>query len=206
MKLAAKQALSRPGPLLVIAVAVGALGGAAATVFAVGDGARGGPVTARVTAQQAAAAALKAVPGGRIEGLEVDYDGRVLRWEADALTGDGTKRELFIDARDGRLIANHIESPKEGDDKGNCKDGKPGGTSGHPDDATKLRSAKITAARAARTALDTVPGTLTSVDFERRHNEHIWEIDLVDHDNQEHRLLIDPVSGKVRANIAGEDD
>lgn len=203
MKFAVKQVLSGRGLLFVAAVA-GALAGATATVLAAGDDTRDGPVTARVTAQQAADAALKAVPGGHIEGLEVEYDGRVLLWEADVRAGDGTKRELHIDARDRRLIGNHVDPPEE--DAGEACGGTGDGASAQRDEATALRAAKVTAARAARIALATVPGTMTSVDFEQRRTSNLWDVDVAGEDGRDHRLLIHPASGKVMANVVDEDD
>jgi uncharacterized membrane protein YkoI len=196
MEFAARKALSGRGQQLVIAVAAGALAGAAATVFAAGDGDQS--ATARLSVEQAADTALKAVPGGRIEGLEVDYDGRNLLWEADVLVGDDTQRELHINARNGRVHADQIDPPD--------RDAKPGdGTSGLSAQAAALRSARITASQAAQAALATVPATLTSVDFEYHWPEYVWEVDVIAENGQERKLLVDAASGEV-ARIAGEND
>ncbi|QFG20362.1 PepSY domain-containing protein [Actinomadura sp. WMMB 499] len=160
----------------------------------------------RVTALRAADAALKAVPGGHIEGLEVDYDGGRLVWEADVLAADGARRELYLDTRDGHVLADQIDRAEASVDGDDCTDGKPGnGESAPAVQAAALRSA-VPAIRAARVALEEVPGTMTSVDFEYHRTAHAWEIDITADDGTEHKLKVDAASGWLISNIAGESD
>ncbi|WP_433463570.1 PepSY domain-containing protein [Spirillospora sp. CA-128828] len=193
-----RKALSGRGPLLVAALTAGALAGSTAAVLAAGGGDRVQPVTARLDIERAARTALKTVPGGRIEGLELDYNGRVLMWEADVLAGDGTSRELHIDARDGRVLSDRLDPPEEGEDGDDCDDAKPDdGASGPLDHATALRSARITASRAAQAALKEVPGTMSSVDFGYRRTAPAWEIDITAGNGREHKLWVDAATGEV---------
>lgn len=207
MKFAAGKALSARGPLLVTAVAAGALAGAAASLLVAGDSGGGPAVAARLNLDKAAGAALKKVPGGRIEGLELGYNGRTLAWEADVVARDGSSRELHIDARDGRVLADRLDPPEEGEDGDDCEDlGSGGRATGLPDQVTALRSVEIAATRAARIALDTVPGTMTSVDFEYRPAAPFWDIDITAKDGLEHKLQVDAATGKVIVNAPDEKD
>lgn len=208
MKFAAGKTLSRQGLPLAAAVVLGALIGAVTTAVAAADRDDGDQrFAARVTALQAAGTALRTVPGGHIEGLEVDYDGGRLVWEADVLAADGTRRELHLDTGDGRVLADQIDRPEPGEDGDDCNDGKPGGVASTLTvQATALRSAKITAAQAGRLALKEVPGAMTSVDFEYHRTAHAWEIDITADNGTEHKLKVDAASGRLISNIAGEAD
>ncbi|MFI0446780.1 PepSY domain-containing protein [Actinomadura sp. 6N118] len=191
MKFAAKNALSGSWPLLVVAAVAGALAGATATGFAAGNDGCVQSVTVRLDIEKAAAAALAAVPGSHIEGLELDYNGRTLIWEADTLARDDTERELHIDACDGRVLSNRIDPPEEGEDK--------------PDEAKALRSAKITAIQAARAGAKAVSGIAAAVDFEYRRTRHFWGVDITADNGQEHKLRVDAATGKVTADTVEQD-
>ncbi|MCQ0005761.1 PepSY domain-containing protein [Actinomadura madurae] len=200
------RALSGRGPVLVIAIALGGLAGSAATVLAAGlaggDDVHARPVALRLGIERAAGIASRTVPGGHIEGLELGYNGRTLIWEADVIATDGTARELHIDSRDGRVVADRLDPPEEGEDGDDCDDG----TTGRPDQAAALGAAKITAARAARAALEEVPGIVAAVDFEYRRTAHVWEVDVTARDGREHKLRVDTATGEVIADAPGEDD
>ncbi|WP_395104566.1 PepSY domain-containing protein [Actinomadura sp. SCN-SB] len=166
MKLAMGKALSRRGPMLAAAVAAGALAGVAGTSVAtsvVGTDHGEGQVTARLSIAHAAETALEAVPGGHIEGLELDYNGRVLMWEVDVVAADGAMRELHIDSNERRVLANRLDPPEAGED-GDCA-GDGDLTPGPSDQAAALRAARISAVQAGRIASEVQPGTVTSVDF-----------------------------------------
>ncbi|GGV39383.1 hypothetical protein GCM10010182_74740 [Actinomadura cremea] len=204
--MSAGKMVSRQGLSLVAAVVVGVLIGAVTTSVAA-DRDDDPRFAARVPALQAADTALETVPGGRIEGLEVDYDGGRLVWEADVLAADGTRRELHLDTRDGHVLADQIDRPEAGEGGDDCNDTKSGGGASAPAvQAAALRSAKITATQAARVALKEVPGTMTSVDFEYHRTAHAWEIDITADNGTEHKLKVDSASGRLISNIAGEAD
>ncbi|MEW2355334.1 PepSY domain-containing protein [Spirillospora sp. NPDC029432] len=181
--------------ILVTVAAAGVLAaGGAATAFAAeddGDGARGERrvTDVKVTAEQAAAAALKAVPGGRIESIELDDDAAGKRaWDVDILSGN-TFRDEVVDANTGTVTTNEKDDDRnEGDDR---------------DDARRLNAAKIDAVQAARTALQTAKGTVTSVDLDD--DGKSWEVELTGADGTERELRIDTATGKVTANAADDD-
>ncbi|WP_158079420.1 PepSY domain-containing protein [Actinomadura sp. CNU-125] len=161
----------------------------------------------RITGLRAADAALKTIPGGHIEGLEMDYDGRRLVWETDVLAVDGTWRELHLDVHDGRVLADQIDRPEVSEDGDGCDDPKSDeGVAGPAAQSAALRSAKISASRAARVALEEVPGTMVSVDFEYRRTAHVWEIDITAENGTAHKLKVDAASGALVANISGGGD
>ncbi|MFI9050155.1 PepSY domain-containing protein [Streptomyces sp. NPDC053427] len=138
---------------------------------------------AEVTAPQAAAAALKAVPGA-VAGLDLDRDRPGLVWEADVLGKDGKWHEVTLDAVNGRVLNQHID---------------------HEDDGTDPRGAKVDAAAAAR--VSAAHGTVTSVDLDDDHRaKAVWEVETVSKDGKEHKLLVDPRSGKVTAAPAHDAD
>lgn len=195
--------------LLVAGLTAGVLaaGGTAAAFAAGGDddtvpstprtgytqpvGADGGaaPRSSRIGCAQAAGAVLKAVPGGRIESLELDDDGRSL-WEADVLTSAGAWREVHVDAGDGRVVADRADDPD--DDSGRS--------------AQALRSAKVDAVRAAAAAARTASGTVTSVEFEHRAARSVWEVEITGQDGRERELRVDAATGKVVADDSRDDD
>ncbi|GLZ03823.1 hypothetical protein Acsp03_12890 [Actinomadura sp. NBRC 104412] len=207
MKLAMGKALSGRGPLLATAVAAGALAGVAGTSVATsvaGADDDEGPVTARLSVAHAAETALEAVPGGHIEGLELDYNGRVLMWEVDIVAADGAMRELHVDSDERRVLANRLDPPEAGED-GDCA-GDGDLTPGPSDQAAALRSARITAVQAARIASEVLPGTLTSVDFEYRSAGSFWGVDITDNDGRAHTLLVDAATGEIVSRGVEEED
>ncbi|MFH8678814.1 PepSY domain-containing protein [Streptomyces lydicus] len=147
---------------------------------------------AKVTAPQAAAAALKAVPG-TVTGLDLDRDRPGLVWDADVLGKDGRWHELTLDAGDARVLNQHVE---RGDDD-------------HARERAALRTARTDAAGAARKAA-AAHGTVTSVELDGDHRARaVWEVETVTKDGKEHQLLVDPNSGKltsVPAHDADDDD
>ena len=207
MKLAMGKALSGRGPMLAAAVAAGALAGVAGTSVAtsvVGTDHGEGQVTARLSIAHAAETALEAVPGGHIEGLELDYNGRVLMWEVDVVAADGAMRELHIDSNERRVLANRLDPPEAGED-GDCA-GDGDLTPGPSDQAAALRAARISAVQAGRIASEVQPGTVTSVDFEYRPTGPFWEVDITDGDGMAHTLLVDAASGEIVSRGVKEED
>ncbi|MFF4697040.1 PepSY domain-containing protein [Streptomyces chattanoogensis] len=138
---------------------------------------------ARVDAPAAAAAALKAVPG-TVAGLDLDRDRPGLVWDADVLGKDGKWHEITLDAKDGRVLNQHID---------------------HEDDAADPRGARTDAAAAARTAA--AHGTVTSVDLDADHRaKPVWEVETVTKDGKEHKVLVDPQSGTAKVAAARDAD
>ncbi|BDM72198.1 hypothetical protein HEK616_56850 [Streptomyces nigrescens] len=136
---------------------------------------------ARVTAPQAAAAALKAVPG-KVSGLDLDRDRPGLVWDADVLGRDGKWHEVTLDARTARVLKQHVDHEDDDD---------------HAGERSALNNARTDAATAARKAA-AEHGTVTSVELDDDHRaKAVWEVETVTKDGTEHKLLIDPQTGTL---------
>ncbi|MFG2223483.1 PepSY domain-containing protein [Streptomyces sp. NPDC048644] len=150
---------------------------------------------AKVSAPQAAAAALKAVPG-TVTGLDLDADRPGLVWDVDLLGNDGKWHELTLDAGNARVLNQHIDH-EDDDDHGQGQVRR------------QLKGATMDAAGAARAAAED-HGTVTSVDLDDDHRaKAVWEVETVTKDGKEHKLLIDPQSGALTiapAHDADDDD
>ncbi|MFI0406823.1 PepSY domain-containing protein [Actinomadura sp. 3N508] len=185
--------------LLVTVVAAGVIaGGGAATAFAAHDDGPGTPASPsggaspETSVTEAAAAALKAVPG-TIEEIELDGDDGRRTWEVDVLAGNGGLRDVRVDPRTGEILSNRAARPDDADDDDR-------------DPSTALRKAKVSAAEAATAALKAVPGTVTSVDFEREDGRSGWEVDVTGRDGIERELFVDAATAKVGTDGTDEDD
>ncbi|MFI1155491.1 PepSY domain-containing protein [Streptomyces sioyaensis] len=144
---------------------------------------------AKVTAPDAAAAALKAVPG-TVTALDLDADRPGLVWDAEVLGKDGKQHEVTLDAGTARVLNQHLDRGDE-DDRGQQQ--------------AALRNAATTAADAARTAAPR--GTVTSVELDDDHGaKAAWEVETVTKDGKQHTLLVDPQSGKLSVAAAQDAD
>jgi uncharacterized membrane protein YkoI len=150
----------------------------------------GAPKTA-VSLAQAAAAALKAVPGTVAE-IELDDEHGTTAWEVEVVAGNGDRRDVTIDAGDGNVLTNRADDRDDDDDDDR-------------DDAAALRGAKVTAPAAADAALKAVPGRVTSADFETEHGKAVWEVDVAGEDGSEHEVTVDAGNGGVLAERVDED-
>ncbi|MEU5987955.1 PepSY domain-containing protein [Spirillospora sp. NPDC047418] len=205
MKINARRMVTGRG-LLVTVVAAGVLagGGATAAVAASHDddpAPRANPAGERhddaapktaVSLAQAVDAALKAAPGTVAE-IELDDEHGRTAWEVDIVAANGERRDVTVDAADGKVLTNRADD-RDDDDR---DDGE--------DDPAALRGAKVTAAAAADAALKAVPGRVTSADFETEHGKAVWEVDVAGKDGAEHELTIDAADGKVLLKEVDED-
>ncbi|GGV42375.1 hypothetical protein GCM10010182_78860 [Actinomadura cremea] len=188
--------------LLVTALAAAAVagGGAATAAAAAGadDGDESVPSGTRVTAVQAAQAALKAAPG-TVEDIDLD-DGA---WEIDVVASGGGVRTVTVDAGSGKAVQNRADRDED-DDADDRRE-----TAAETAAETKaLGGAKVTAAAAADAALKAAPGTVTSVDLQTG-NRPAWEVEVAGSDGTEREVTVDAASGKVLQNQAddqGDDD
>ncbi|MFE3884082.1 PepSY domain-containing protein [Streptomyces lydicus] len=143
---------------------------------------------AKVSAPDAAAAALKAVPG-TVTGLDLDADRPGLVWDADVLGKDGKWHEITLDAGNARVLNQHVDHDED-------------------DDAQERAAAKdagTDAAAAARSAAS--HGTVTSVELDDDHRgKAVWEVETITKNGKEHKLLVDPQSGNVTAAPAHDTD
>ncbi|MEJ8652866.1 PepSY domain-containing protein [Streptomyces sp. MS1.AVA.3] len=141
---------------------------------------------AKVTAPDAAAAALKAVPG-TVTALDLDADRPGLVWDADVLGKDGKWHEITLDAGNGRVLNQHVDRDDDDDAQ----------------ERAAARNARTDAAAAARTAAS--HGKVTSVELDDEHGtKAAWEVETITKDGKEHKLLVDSQSGKL--SVAPADD
>ncbi|MFF4601414.1 PepSY domain-containing protein [Streptomyces sp. NPDC001339] len=188
---AAAAALIVGGTVTAVAVSGDGSAGAGVQTTAQGVAARGAydqedvreAAAAKVTAPEAAAAALQAVPGA-VAGLDLDQDRPGLVWDADVLGKDGRWHEITLDARTGRVLNQRLD---HGDDDD------------HARAAAALKDARTDAAAAVRTAAR-AHGTVTSIELDGDHRaKAVWEVETITQDGREHKLLVDPQSGKLTA-------
>lgn len=181
--------------LLVTALAAAAVAGGGAATAAVAtadDRDEGVPSGTRVTAVQAAQAALKAAPG-TVEDIDLDDDGDPAVWEVDVVASGGV-RTVSVDAGSGKVVQNRADD----DDDDGDDDRREAAA-----DAKALGAAKVTAVAAANAALKAAPGTVTSVDFQTGTTPS-WEVEVSGSNGTEHEVTVDAASGKVLQNQADD--
>ncbi|MER8001569.1 PepSY domain-containing protein [Streptomyces sp. NPDC095613] len=146
----------------------------------------------KLTASDAAAAALRQHPGA-VTSVDLDDDDAGNgRWEVDLLGKDNRWYELDVNATTGS-VRTHSD-----DDGGDDSD---------DDDRAALRSATVTAREAASAALGSVPGTVTSAELDDDGGNR-WEVDVRGKDGRSHELHVDARTAKVSADRDddGDDD
>ncbi|KOG60429.1 peptidase M4 [Streptomyces griseoflavus] len=147
---------------------------------------------ATVSAPQAAAAALKATPG-TVTGIDLDQDRPGLVWEVDVLGKDDKWHEVTLDAGTAKVLNQRVEH--EGDDDHGVARAR-----------AELKGASVGAVAAAEKAAASY-GTVTSVDLDDDHRgSAVWEVETVTKDGKEHKLNVDPRSGKVSVAPRDGDD
>ncbi|MFI6651501.1 PepSY domain-containing protein [Streptomyces sp. NPDC050529] len=160
------------------AVLVGG-GAATAVAFADDDGGAADSGTARVSVGEAAASALRAVPGTVTEAELDDEDGGLV-WELDVYGSDKVWHDVTVDAGSGKVVGKHTSD--DNDDR----------------DRHAPRSAPVTLDRAAAAATGVSPGTVTSVELEGRSGGAVhWEVDVRGKDGRAHGLNVDAQSARV---------
>ena len=99
--------------VLAAALALG-LAGAASVAAARNVSADALKAQARVTEADARATAVRAVGGGSIQTGELEIENRKLVWSFD-IKRPGSKDvvEVQVDARNGRIVSNKVETPAE---------------------------------------------------------------------------------------------
>ncbi|MFD3924004.1 PepSY domain-containing protein [Streptomyces sp. NPDC058595] len=150
----------------------------------------------KLTAAQAAAAALKQRPG-KVESVDLDDDddddrssaGR--HWEVDIIGQDGKWYDLRVDASTGALRADNDDNDDDDDRH----------------ERAAVRGAEIDAQGAAAAALEKHPGAVTSVDSDDddRKAGH-WEVTVRGDDGRTHEVTVDMSSGAVAADRDDNDD
>jgi uncharacterized membrane protein YkoI len=150
-------------------------------------------VSAKVTAADAVAAALREAPGTAVSVELDDEDGdddgddrERAAWEVDVLAGDGTWHSVRIDPANGKVLG-----------------------SGKDDDTDEVRAAlkgtSVDAAEAAKAAA--AHGTVTSVELDDDGHygdgKAAWEAETRSSGKGERDWRVDPASGKVTADRSG---
>lgn len=138
------------------------------------------PAKGALTVGQAIARARKAVRG-TVESAELSRS----VWEVDLLTPSGDWRRVLVSAS-GRVTKRRTGS-------------------GDSEEISSLRSARVSAARAAALAARSGSWTVTSVEFEDDDSDRpAWEVELRSKKGAEREVLVDAATGRISA--ARDDD
>ncbi|MFI2466818.1 PepSY domain-containing protein [Streptomyces globisporus] len=144
---------------------------------------------ARISLDQAVAAALKSVPGtvtqAELNRDDDDHDGRAV-WELDVRGSDKKWHDVTVDADNGKVLKTRDDDNDDRDDHA-------------------PRSSAVTLNDAAAAALKTAPGTITSIDLDddddddngSRSDVLRWDVDVAGKDGKQHELRVDAKTGKV---------
>ncbi|MFC8078440.1 PepSY domain-containing protein [Streptomyces sp. NPDC057307] len=152
----------------------------------------------KVTAEQAAAAALKQ-HAGKVASVDLDDDGddddgssAGRHWEVDIFGQDGKWYDLRVDAATGTVRADNDNDDDSDDDRG---------------ERAAVRGAKVDARGAAAAALKKHPGAVTSIDADDddRKADH-WEVTVRGEDGRSHAVTVDMSSGAVAADRDDDSD
>ncbi|MCD7439329.1 PepSY domain-containing protein [Streptomyces lincolnensis] len=146
--------------------------------------------SAKVTAADAIAAALKHTPGTAVS---VDYDDQdgddrgPAAWEVDVLGKGSTWHSVRIDPANGKVLGSQTE---------------------REDDTAEVRAAlkgsSVTAQEAAKAAA--AKGTVTSVDLDDDGRDKGWDVETHASGKGEHDWTVDLKTGKVSADKADDSD
>lgn len=145
---------------------------------------------AKLTMEQAVAAALKRLPDGKAVEAELELEGDEVVFEVEIVTG-GKHMEVKLDAISGKI--KEVEEEGKEDEKDE-KDGEHEDEQAETDIAAK---GKITLSQAIATALKQVPGGKAfEAETEREDGKLIFEIELLAGDKAM-VVEIDAMTGKV---------
>lgn len=121
---------------------------------------------------------------------------------AAALVGGGTATALAVTGDDGapsRASEVRVASDVQDDDVRHDEDGR-------DDDATVVKSTKVTAADALAGALRHTPGTAVSAELDDEDDAVAWDIDILDSASKWHSVHVDPATGKVLSSHTERED
>ncbi|MFB4421898.1 PepSY domain-containing protein [Streptomyces sp. QL37] len=160
-----------------------------------GAGERRTTAAGGTTVQEAADAALKAVPGTVTEAeLDDDDDSDRTVWELDVYGSDKVWHDVTVDDRNSKVLSDRED---DGDDR----------------DRHAPRSAAVSLDAAVKAALGAQPGTVTSVDLDDndddddgRRGAPRWDVDVTGKDGKRHELHVDAKSGKVTVDQDDDND
>ncbi|MFE6895218.1 PepSY domain-containing protein [Streptomyces sp. NPDC057694] len=145
---------------------------------------------ARITAEDAIAAALKHTPGVAAE-ADLDSDDGRLVWDVDVI--GSARHHVEIDPGTGKILGSHVERD---DDDDPARVG------------SALKNASVSASDAARVAA--AKGTVTSVeaddDDDRAGSVTVWEVETTSADGTQHDWHVDLRTGAVTVDRGHDDD
>lgn len=148
------------------------------------------PGSAKVTAADAIAAALKHTPGTAVSADYDDQDGDdrgPAAWEVDVLGSGSTWHSVRIDPANGKVLGSHTE---------------------REDDTAEVRAAlkgsSVTAQEAAKAAAG--KGTVTSVDLDDDGRDKGWDVETHAAGKAEQDWTVSLTTGKVTADTADDAD
>lgn len=145
---------------------------------------------AKLTLEQAVAAALKQVPGGKAVEAELELEGDGVEFEVE-IVSEGKHMEVEIDAVSGKVKS--VKEEGEDDEKDEDED-----EDEDEQAETDAAQAKITLSQAIATALKQVPGGKAfEAEVERKDdNKLVFEVELLAGDKVM-EVEIDAMTGKV---------
>ncbi|WP_420035581.1 PepSY domain-containing protein [Streptomyces sp. cg28] len=146
---------------------------------------------ARITAEDAIAAALKHTPGVAAE-ADLDSDDGRLVWDVDVIGSGAARHHVEVDPGTGKVLGSHVEKDDDDDDPARV--------------AAALKNASTSASDAARVAA--AKGTVTSVDADDDGAVQVWEVETTSANGVEHDWHVDLRSGAVTVDRGhhGDDD
>lgn len=168
---------------------------------------------AKVSMEQARATALKKVPGEVIEG-ELEMEDGKLVYSFDIKTAAGKKMEVWIDAKNGKVLRASEDTEDDDDDmamSGNMKmdddDEDESPEAKRANIAKYSKEAKITLEQAKAIALKRVPGEITDADLEKERGRLQYAFDIKSADGKVYDVEVDAKTGKIiKAVLDTEDD
>ncbi|GAA5208011.1 PepSY domain-containing protein [Streptomyces thinghirensis] len=151
--------------------------------------------SAKVTAADAIASALKKTPGtavaAELDDEDGDDDGERAAWEVDVLAGDGTWHSVRIDPADGKVLGSETDDEDDTDEV-----------------RAALKGSSVDAAEAAKAAAG--HGSVTSVELDDDGHygdgKAAWEVETRSSGKAEQDWRVDPKTGKVTADRSHDSD
>ncbi|MEU6848043.1 PepSY domain-containing protein [Streptomyces sp. NPDC046716] len=144
---------------------------------------------ARITAEDAIAAALKHTPGVAAE-ADLDSDDGRLVWDVDVI--GSARHHVEVDPGTGKVLGSHVERADKDDDDDPARV------------AAALKNAPTSASDAARAAA--AKGTVTSVEADDDGSVSVWEVETTSANGVQHDWHVDLRSGAVTVDHRGDDD
>ncbi|MYT72400.1 MULTISPECIES: PepSY domain-containing protein [unclassified Streptomyces] len=148
---------------------------------------------ARITAEDAIAAALKHTPGVAAE-ADLDSDDGRLVWDVDVIGSGAARHHIEVDPGTGKVLGSHVEKDDDDDDPARA--------------AAALKNASTSASDAARVAA--AKGTVTSVDADidgaGAGAVTVWEVETTSANGVEHDWHVDLSSGALTVDRSSDDD